>query len=209
MKRFFTTKSIAGLGMLTAMVVALQLLSNYVQFGPISITLALFPIAVGAMLFGPLGGLYLGLIDGIIVLAAPSTISFFFAYSPLGTITVCLLKTSVAGLCAGSIFKLLQKKDYKVGIVLASLSVPIINTGLFSIGALTIFRQLLLNGAEGTGHSIVYLLFIVWIGWNFFLEFGLNAAIAPAIFTSYQYIEKKVTGGNDMNKPSYYDELTK
>ena len=46
MKRVTTTKAIAGLGMLTAMVIALQLLSNYVQFGPISITLSLFPIGV-------------------------------------------------------------------------------------------------------------------------------------------------------------------
>ena len=208
MKRFFTTKTIAGLGVLTAMVVALQLLSNYVQFGPVSITLALFPIAVGAMLFGPLGGLFLGVVDGVLVLLAPSTISVFFAYNPLGTIIVCLLKTGLAGLAAGFVFKLFQKKNYKVGIVLASLVVPIVNTGLFSIAALTLFKQLLLNGVSDTNQTIIYTLFVVWIGWNFFLEFGLNAAIAPAIFTSYRYIERKV-GGNEMKMPSYYDALTK
>ena len=209
MKRFFTTKTIAGLGMLTAMVVVLQLLSNYVQFGPVSITLALFPIAVGAMLFGPLGGLFLGLVDGLLVLLAPSTISVFFAYSPVATIFVCLLKTGLAGLCAGLIFKLLQRRNYKVGIVLASLSVPIINTGLFSIAALTLFKELLLQGVSDTNQTIVYTLFIVWIGWNFFLEFGLNAALAPATFTSYRYIERKITGGNEMSNKSYYDNLTK
>ena len=194
MKRFFTTRTIAGLGMLTAMVVALQLLSNYVQFGPVSITLALFPIAVGAMLFGPLGGLFLGLVDGAMVLLAPSTISVFFAFNPAGTIIVCLSKTGLAGLIAGVIYKLLQEKNYKVGIVLASLSVPLINTGLFAIAGLTIFRPLLAGNVEGTNISIPYMLFIIWIGWNFFIEFGLNAAIAPAIFTSYKYIEKKVVG---------------
>ena len=210
MKHFFTTKTIAGLGMLTAMVVVLQLLSNYVQFGPVSITLALFPIAVGAMLFGPFGGLFLGLVDGVLVLLAPSTISVFFAYNPIGTMIVCLLKTGLAGLCAGFIFKLFQKKNYKVGIVLASLSVPIINTGLFSIAALTLFKQLLLAGVSDTNQTIIYTLFVVWIGWNFFLEFGLNTILAPAMFTSYRYIERKVTGGNGtMIKSSYYDELTK
>ena len=118
MKHFFTTKTIAGLGMLTAMVVVLQLLSNYVQFGPVSITLALFPIAVGAMLFGPFGGLFLGLVDGVLVLLAPSTISVFFAYNPIGTMIVCLLKTGLAGLCAGFIFKLFQKKNIKLALSL-------------------------------------------------------------------------------------------
>ena len=195
MKQFFTTRTIAGLGMLTAMVVALQLLSNYVQFGPVSITLALFPIAVGAMLFGPLGGLFLGLVDGVLVLLAPSTISVFFAYNPWGTILVCLLKTGLAGLLAGFVFKLLKDKNYKVGIVLASLLVPIVNTGLFVVGALTLFRQILLDGVSGTDMTIVYMLFVVWIGWNFFLEFGLNAALAPATFTIYRYVDNKVTGG--------------
>ena len=209
MKRFFTTKTIAGLGMLTAMVIALHLLSNYVQFGPVSITLALFPIAVGAMLFGPLGGLFLGLVDGALVLSAPSTISLFLTNSPIATIFVCLLKTGLAGFFAGIVFRLLQKKNYKVAIVIASLLVPIINTGLFAAGALLFFKEIILSGATDTSKSVVYILFVLWIGWNFFLEFGLNAVLAPAAFTSYRYIERKVSGGNDMKKTSYYDKLTR
>ena len=208
MKRFFTTRTIAGLGMLTAMVVALQLLSNYVQFGPVSITLALFPIAVGAMLFGPIGGLFLGLVDGAMVLLAPSTISVFFAVTPIGTIVVCLCKTGLAGLFAGVVFRLLQKKNYKVGIVLASLCVQLINTGLFVVAGFTVFKPILLDSVADTNISVPYMLFVIWIGWNFFLEFGLNAAIAPAIFTSYRYIEKKVIGENNMKETSYYDKIS-
>ena len=116
MKRYFTTKVIAGLGVLTAMVVVLQLIGNYVQFGPVSISLALFPIAIGAMLYGPIGGAFLGLVDGALVLTAPSTISFFFAITPLGTIITCLGKTTIAGLVAGFIFKLYKAK-YNVGLL--------------------------------------------------------------------------------------------
>ena len=124
-RRFFTVRTIAGLGVLTAMVVVLQLLSNYVQFGPVSITLSLFPIAVGAMLFGPFGGLFLGLVDGVIVLTAPSTISFFFAYTPIGTIFVCLAKTGLAGFIAGWIFKL-HKKDVRAEFVAALIVLPLL-----------------------------------------------------------------------------------
>ena len=209
MKRFFTTRTISGLGMLTAIIIALQLLSNYVQFGPVSITLALFPIAVGAMLFGPIGGLFLGLVDGVLVLLAPSTISGFLAINPVGTVFVCLLKTGLAGLFAGLAFKALHQKHLNLAIVVAALLVPIINTGLFSVAALTIFKNTLFQGAEGAGVSAVYMLFIIWIGWNFLLEFGLNAALAPAMFKMYVYIEKGVSKGETMKQKSYYDEITK
>lgn len=251
-KKFFTVKTIAGLGILTAMVVVLQILSNYVQFGPVSITLALFPIAVGAMLYGPLGGLFLGLVDGALVLTAPSTISFFFAFSPLGTIVTCLLKTGLAGFFSGLIFKL-YKKDVKVEfvaaillipfiflaatdtifagaiasltwskiliaiirlalgalltflvikgltrpsknsvILLSSLAVPVINTGLFSVAALTIFSQKIMPFANAAGQNIVYFLVFGFIGWNFFLEFGINALLASAFHNTYKSIEKSI-----------------
>ena len=249
-RRFFTVRTIAGLGILTAMVVVLQLLSNYVQFGPVSITLSLFPIAVGAMLYGPLGGLFLGLVNGVIVLTAPSTISFFFAYSPVGTIVVCLLKTGLAGFVAGLIFKL-YKKDIKAEyvaalivlpflilastdkifsgalsslswgnvlvtvirlflalsfvllivkgvvkptknsvILLTSLSVPVINTLLFSIAALSIFSGKIMPMANAAGQNAVYFLIFGFIGWNFFLEFGLNAILASAFHNTYKSLEK-------------------
>lgn len=248
-KKFFTVRTIAGLGVLTAMVVVLQLLSNYVQFGPVSITLSLFPIAVGAMLYGPLGGLFLGLVNGAIVLTAPSTISFFFAYSPVGTIAVCLLKTGLAGLIAGLIFKL-YKKDVKAEfvaaiillpflilastdkiftgllvnlswgnvlviiirlflvlgfmaliikglvkptknsvILLTSLSVPVINTFLFCVAAASIFSGKILPMANAAGQNIVYFLVFGFIGWNFFLEFGLNALLASAFHNTYKSLE--------------------
>ncbi len=251
-KKFFTVKTIAGLGILTAMVVVLQLLSNYVQFGPVSITLALFPIAVGAMLYGPLGGLFLGLIDGVLVLTAPSTISFFFAYTPIGTIIVCLLKTGLAGFFSGLIFKL-YKRDIKVEfvaaillipfiflastdrifqgafaslswanilvsiirlalgllltftvikgltkpsnnsvILLSSLAVPIINTGLFSVAALTIFSGKIMPYANAVGQNIVFFLIFGFIGWNFFLEFGLNALLASAFHNTYKSLENSL-----------------
>ena len=254
MKRgFFTVKTIAGLGILTAMVVVLQLLSNYVQFGPVSITLALFPIAVGAMLYGPLGGLFLGLVDGILVLTAPSTISFFFAITPIGTIITCLSKTGLAGLVAGFIFKL-YKRDIKVELVaaiilvpfvllastdvifssafasgplgnamvkvvrillvsllvflvikglvkpsknsvilLTSLAVPIINTGLFVIASMTFFVSKIGPMAASTGQNLIYFIIFGFIGWNFLLEFGVNGVLASAFHNTYKSIDNRFT----------------
>ena len=190
-KRFFTTKTIAGLGILTAMVIVLQLIANYIQFGPVSITLALFPIAVGAMMFGPLGGLFLGLVDGALILSAPSTMTGFFVINPAGTIITCLTKTAIAGLVAGLVFKLLREKHVNLGIVLASLLVPLLNTGIFVIYTFIFFKSALDSGAADMGVNSIYMLFIIWIGWNFLLEFGLNAALAPGFFKTYTYFESR------------------
>ena len=62
------TRKIAGVGLLTAVVVVLQLLGSFIHFGPFSISLVLIPIVVGASLYGVLSGAWLGLAFGITVL---------------------------------------------------------------------------------------------------------------------------------------------
>ena len=254
-RKFFTVRTIAGMGILSAMVVVLQLLSNYVQFGPVSITLALFPIAVGAMLYGPIGGMLLGLLDGVLVLTAPSTISFFFAITPFGTIITCLGKTAIAGLVAGFIFKLYQRdikaefvaallllpniilcstdrifegtlaslsygkvivslvRFINVGafaaliikglikptknsvILLTSLSVPVINTGIFIICAMTFFAPKIVPMATASGQNVINFLIFAFIGWNFFLEFAINAFLASSFHNIYESINNKISRG--------------
>ena len=51
-------KKIVGTSVLTALVIVLQVISNYITFGSVSITLALIPIAMGAILYGPLTGFF-------------------------------------------------------------------------------------------------------------------------------------------------------
>ena len=61
-------KEITGVGILASLVIVLQLISNYVTFGQISITLSLIPIVIGAILYGKNAGALLGAINGIIVI---------------------------------------------------------------------------------------------------------------------------------------------
>ena len=60
MKNSIMIKRLVGISILTALVVVLQLLGNYITIGTVNITLALIPIAVGAILYGPVAGLFLG-----------------------------------------------------------------------------------------------------------------------------------------------------
>lgn len=178
-ERRITTRKIAGTGLLFAIMIILQLIGNHVSIGPVSINLSLIPIAIGAIIYGPLAGLFLGAMNGLFCIFAPATLSLFIPISVPGTILTCLLKTSLAGFISGFIYKLLNKKNKVLSIILASLIVPIINTGVFALFSMTIFRSLLLEmSSDGNIYST---LFIVMIGWNFVLEFGVTSLLSPII----------------------------
>ena len=69
MKKRQLIKSITGLALLVALEVVLSIISNFMP-GTVNFNVALAPIAIGAALFGPYGGLLLGVINGIITLIA-------------------------------------------------------------------------------------------------------------------------------------------
>lgn len=188
MKSFFNAKNMAALGLLTALVIVLQLFSNYVTFGPVSITLSLTPIIVGAMIYGPIAGAFLGFINGIIVLLAPSTIATFFPINALATVLICLIKTTVAGLVAGFIFMPFKKKNKNLllGSILASLAVPLINTSIFALGATWFFSTL-----NESGQPTFIFVITAMIGTNFIIELVVNSVLSPTVYKIYKYVQNR------------------
>jgi len=192
-------KKLVGMATLTALVVGLQFLSNYVSFGSVSITLALIPIAMGAVLYGPLAGLFLGLVMGGIVLTAPSTIAVFMPINLPLTILLCLVKTGVAGLVSGLLFKLfayIAKKQESVkakkilfaaGIIVAALVIPVINTGIFIVGAVLWFSE----PFGGTFAGIVSAVLTI----NFLIEFLVSAILSPALVTLVNILTRQYNLG--------------
>ena len=171
-------KTITGLGLMTALVVVLQIISNYITPGAVSINLAIIPIVIGAIMFGPLGGLFLGLVDGALILSAPST-AVFLGYNAWATVLLCLLKTGVAGLLAGFTPKLIQNE--KISVIVASVIVPIVNTGLFIGGCILFFGPLFQNGTE-----LILVTILGLIGLNFLIEFGVIVLLAPTTYYIYR-----------------------
>lgn len=174
-------KKITGVAILLAIEVILQVLGNYVALpGGISVNLSLIPIAIAAIVYGPLAGAFLGLINGILVLFSPSTISFFFQYAPVGTVLTCLLKCTIAGFLSGLAFKIFKNKNQMVGSVIAALLVPIINTGLFALGAFTVMINAIEVNNEANVNAFKYV-FLVLIGWNFIFELLVTSVLTPSI----------------------------
>ena len=107
---------------------------------------------------------------------------------PVQTVFVCLLKSGIAGLVSGLIFKYLKNKNFTLSIILASLCVPIINTGLFAIAMLTLLKPLL-DSWTGEGNAVGYL-FLSVIGYNFLIESVINSALTPTIISLTKLKEK-------------------
>ncbi len=167
MKKNDLTYKMVGNALLIALTVVFTLISNNIPIAGISINLSLITIAVAAILFGKVSGLVVGLVNGALVMlsAAP-----FFAINPVATVFVCLLKSSLAGLIAAIVYKLFLKINEHVGVILATILVPIINTSLFIIGSLLFF-----NGVFGE-------LITLFVAANFIIEFIINLLLSPAIY---------------------------
>ena len=204
-KNSLMIKKLVGLATLTALVIVLQLLSNNVQFGNISITLALIPIAVGAILYGPLAGLFLGMVMGGIVLTAESTQTWFMSVNPAATIILCLVKSGVAGLVSGLLFKLFafiakkqssvnkKKALFAAGIIVAALVVPFTNTAIFIVGGVMFFSVYYPNLEAAIAAVITT---------NFAIEFTISAVLSPALVTLIKVLTRQYNLGfaNDFSK---------
>ena len=186
----YDVKKITGAALLLAIEIVLQTIGNYISLGPISINLSLIPIALGAILYGPFIGALLGLMNGVVVLFAPSTQAIFMAYAPLGTVLTCLLKCTIAGFVAGLVLRLIEKKNVLVATVIASLLVPIINTGLFAVGAFTIMIKAIEN-LNGGNANLMRFVFLTMIGWNFIFEFSATAILSTTLARIINIIKKE------------------
>ena len=186
-----SVKKMTGTAILLAIEIVFQVIGNYITLpGGISINLSLIPIALGAILFGPLSGGFLGLMNGLLVLFAPSTQAVFFQYAPLGTIVTCLSKCTIAGIVAGLVFKLINKKSFIVAAIVASLLVPILNTGIFALCALTLIAKAIENLNVENVNTFKFL-FLILITWNFLIEFTVTSVLSPTIAKVTKIVSKE------------------
>lgn len=175
------TKTMVGIGLFTAIVVVLQLLGGGIHFGIFSITLVLIPIVVGAAIYSWKAGAWLGLAFGITVLLTGDAAAFM-AVNPLATILVVLVKGAMCGLVAGVIYTLLKHVNYIFAVIVAAISCPVVNTGIFLIGCNFFFYDTITEWGAMYGYADTasYMLFGL-AGINFLIELGVNILLAPVI----------------------------
>ena len=167
---------------LTALVVVLQLLGQFIHFGVFSISLVLIPIVVGAATCGPWIGAWLGLVFGITVLLSGDAAAFMAVNVP-GTSVTVLLKGVLCGLLSGLTYRALANRNRIAAVVAAAAVCPIVNTGVFLIGCVLFFFETIAGWATaaGFGENAVGYMFFVLAGGNFLFELGFNLVLSPII----------------------------
>ena len=193
MRRKFNTVRYVELAILLAVVVVFQLFLGQLRVGSTNFSVVLVPIVIGSVLLGPWQGAFLGAAFGLITLFAgifgtdPFTATLF-QYSSLGTTLLCMTKATCAGLVPGVLYRWLNKKNEWLAVIVASLSAPIVNTGLFVLFASTLVRPAIEKNFDS---NVLYFLVIVCAGVNFLVELTVNAVLSPVIYRVLKTFRKE------------------
>ena len=145
----FDARTIAQYAIFIAIILVMRITHlTSIPVGPLVMTLAMIPIAIGAMLLGPLGGAILGTVYGFTSLydamtGASAMTGVFFQLSPLLTIILCVVIRGFVGAATGWLFQLFKKLDkHRIWCYFAGgLAAPMLNTILFMGYIVLVFYQ--------------------------------------------------------------------
>ena len=193
-----TQRKLIYTAMFAAVVVILQMYVA-IPLGPMfTITLTLVPVMLGSILFGTKSGTILGATFGIVVAiqvvtgAAGLGASAMFTQAPVVTIVLCILKGAAAGLVSGLVYQAVAKiQKPRLAVILSAISCPIVNTGIFCLG-LVVFYNNLLNEwaiAENASNVFIYILSGI-VGLNFVIEFTVNVLLIPVALRMIKIVKR-------------------
>ena len=74
--------------------------------------------------------------------------------------------------------------------IVTSILVPVVNTGIFVVGALTFFRPILEENS-GSFANIYEFLFIGMIGWNFIFEISTSIVLIYPLYRLVNIYQQK------------------
>ena len=120
----FTTKYMVELAAMIAIIIIMAFTPlGYIKLPGLTITFLTIPVAVGAIILGPVGGLICGLTFGLTSLYQAVTGGSVFTFalfniSPVFTIILTVVPRTLEGLLTGLIFKVLQYPQCTEGILL-------------------------------------------------------------------------------------------
>ena len=188
--------TLVGVALLIAVMIVLQFVGTIlpIKIGPVSISLVLIPIVIGAAVYGPGAGSILGAAFGIItfifcVNGMDGGGHMVFQASPILCFFVVMMKGILCGLAAGLTYKVIAMKNSYIGMLFAAIVCPVVNTGVFLIGMWLFFMDVLKQWAGGSNIAGYILTGIILV--NFLPELALNVAISPASQRIIHIIQKK------------------
>lgn len=167
---------------------------GYIKMPGLEITLLVVPVAVGAVLLGPLGGTILGAVFGITSFIQCFGMSPFgsvlLSINPAGTFIVCVITRTLMGFLTGWIYRQLCKVDAlkHVKVVIANLCAPILNTALFMSTLIVFFyhTDYIQGMVTSFGAANAFMFVIAFVGINGVIEAALCFVVGSAITKALQ-----------------------
>ena len=185
------TKKIALYGILSAIIIIMSFTPlGFLKIGTFSITFLPIPVAVGAAILGPYGGLFFGSLFGLISFLQcfgldPQGV-ILLEINPVYTFILCVVTRALMGLCCGLIFKLIAKIDKTkiISFIVSSFSAAFLNTVFF----LFTFTVLFGDGeiSERFGASVSTILVTV-VSLNGIVEAIVCTAVGFAVSKALSY----------------------
>lgn len=191
-KHFGNVKWMVQVAILLAVMIVLGFTPlGYLKVGAIEITLMVLPVAVGAVVLGPLAGAILGGFFGLTSFIQCFGMSVFgtliFSISPIGAFVTCMIPRILCGWLSGLIFQVFRKVDKTklLSIFAGSLSTAVLNTLFFMTALLLLFWKSPAftdtMASWGVATESVGAFLIVFIGVNGVVEALVNVVAATAI----------------------------
>ncbi|MBQ2736046.1 MAG: ECF transporter S component [Clostridia bacterium] len=175
------TQRIVLMALFTALTAVLSYFGGFIKIGGLaSISLTLIPVVLGSALCGAKAGAWLGAVSGVVFFLTADA-AFWFGLSIPGTVITVLVKGIAAGLAAGVVYKLLEKYNRYIAVLVSAVVCPIVNTGIFLLGCLIFFMDTVRGGAAGEGMGVFGYLIVAFVGLNFVFELVVNIVLSPAI----------------------------
>lgn len=185
----FNTKFMVELAMMIAIIIVMSLTPlGYIKLPGLIITFLTVPVAVGAIILGPVGGIVCGATFGLTSLyqaisGGSAFTAMLFSINPLGTIFLTMVPRILEGWLTAVIFKSLHKNmsTQKLSYYIASFSCPVLNTILFMTSLVVIFYNTpyIQTFVETLGATNPFIFVVAFVGTQ-----GLIEAIVCFIVSS-------------------------
>jgi len=191
-----STLKLTEMAILLALVIALQSISS---IGVVTLCLCLVPITLGSIVLDWKCGGILGFVFGLVaifwgIVGKDVFTLYLFQASPIMTILICVVKGTLAGMVPAFIYNALKKYNKLAASIVAAISAPVVNTGIFALGCIIIKNDVIsVAGKLGIETAnFMMLLFGVLITANFFIELLINVVFAPSLYKVADVVTKRI-----------------
>ncbi len=168
---------------------------GYIPVGPLTLTILTLPVAVGACLLGPWGGLFLGAMFGLssflTCFGIDATGTLLLGENAFFTFITCMVPRLLCGFLPALLFRALDKRDrsHIFSASLSCLAVAVLNTVLF-LSCMWLFFS---DVWTGQGFQNIWLFFVACAGVNALVEAASNLFIGGAIVKALLAVQKRMT----------------